>query len=129
METATNRIANKFIRQMMARKSGIILDRKLRAPIQRALKSKGLDGNGQIDTPQKGWDLTVGVLKHFGLFPDRPAPRRWLDKYLEDNQRFTIGLEVPSPDGHGMTEINNSVIVFTFYRREYGNFEVMVYLS
>lgn len=129
METAADRVASRFIRQVIARKPGITLDRKLRAPIARALKAKGLDGNGRFDTPQEGWDTTKKVLKPFGLFPDRDAPRRWLDKYLEDNQRFTVGLEVPSPDGHGMTEINNSRIAFSFYRRGYGNFEVLVYLS
>jgi hypothetical protein len=108
------------------------LDRRTREQINAALAEAGLDGNGNFRGPSHGIAATFNVLDDFGItVDDVTGPMLSGDLFMGDSGKRTINLGVPVPDQPFMppTPIENSMLVFSWYKRQSGNYEILAYVS
>lgn len=103
------------------------LDPSTRSKINRELNRAGLDGNRPFDKAQQGYSEAVEVLRTFGIE---------LDDYINSmlftrtEGRTTMRLAFSnSEDSFSPIPILNTMLVFAFYQKESGRFEVTAYVS
>lgn len=101
------------------------LDRATRERANEALAHMGFDGNTPYERLGKAISDAFVVLRKFGIESDSATP---LLNRESGKERFDIAFIDPS-DPFSPSPISNSVLYFTWYRHETGNYEILAYLT
>jgi len=99
-----------------------------RMAINERLSKAGLDGNGRFGSPTEALNVATTILSEHGIELD-DIPNSWaLTKY--EQFRFTLDLAwTNEADSYSPVAIQNSVLVFTWYKFSEGVYEGLAYLS
>ena len=124
MSTNISRVAARYIQG--ATNPGR-LDPKLKNAVNKAFVSKGLDGNGRFEKPERGYSKAIETLGDFGLEMDEVV-NSFL--FRQDANHFTIRIALSNNfDSFSPTSIINSKLVISYTKLAENKFEVLAYLS
>jgi hypothetical protein len=101
-----------------------ILDKQRRAINMQLIKA-GLDGNGRFASPTEGLTVAIEVLMHNGIELETISNNWALTKYDD----FKMLLDVAWTTEGGPFSIQNTMLVFTWYKFTDEVFECLAYLS
>jgi len=103
------------------------LDRQTKNAILRGFAQKGLDGNGSFRKIGEGLTIAFDVLGRFGIEVGQTLSSHL---FMGDEGRRNIELAFGNPeDPFSPKDVDNSVLVMSWYKRESGNYEILMYLS
>jgi len=103
------------------------LDNAVKRSASRDFKREGLDGNGSFQEVGNGIRAAFDVLGAYGIETDTILNAHL---FMGDQGRRQLDLAFSNPaDSFSPVPIRNSVLVFSWYRRDSGNFEILCYLS
>lgn len=103
------------------------LDSNVKRSVSRDFQRAGLDGNGSFQEVGDGIRAAFDVLEKYGIDPDTVLNSHL---FMGDHGRRTLEIAFHNPvDPFSPVPIKNSVLVFSWYCRESGNFEILCYLS
>jgi hypothetical protein len=97
-----------------------------RSKINAALSKAGLDGNGKFGSIAAGMNTVAGVLDDFNIEQSELFSAPMNDQSGRTNLRLSRSNKA---DPFSPSEFTNTMLVFTWYKRESGNYECVAYVS
>ena len=114
-------------RRVVARKTFMKLDRKLKQRVNADMRKAGLDGNGRFRKPQQGYSKAVEMMQRWNLEIDGTAHSHLFN---QDSGQVTVDIAMTNTgDRFSPFPIVNSMLVIQFHKLENDRFEVLGYLS
>ena len=100
---------------------------KLKGEIAKAFAKHGLDGNGTFVKPEHGYAKALDVLGDFGIEMAGVVDSM---RFRGEKNQFTLDLAwTNKADSFSPTEIANSMLAVSWYKRREDSYEVLAYLS
>ena len=104
------------------------LSNRHRIDINEQMMKVGLDGNGRFENPTKGLEAAISVMAKNGIELD-VVPSSWALMHY-DQFRLTLDLAwTNDQDSFSPIPINNTMLLFTWYKLAEDVYECLAYLS
>ena len=120
------RVADRWIAKQADFTTGRV-DPVTKRAVSRGFAQKGLDGRGAFRTIGAGINAAFDILGKFGI-----EVGQVLNSHLfmgdEGSQRIELAFSNPE-DSFSPKDVSNSLLVMSWYKRESGNYEILMYLS
>lgn len=121
-----NRVVDRFLNRFASLPPAKV-DQRTKTTVIRAMKSKGLDGNGRFEKPERGYSAALDVLGDFGIEMDEVV-NSFLFK--PDSNFLTIRIAFSNKaDPFSPTSIVNSRLAISYTKLAENKYEVLAYLT
>lgn len=107
---------------------GPVLSDARRMQINSDLSMRGLDGNGSFRSTSHGISTTFSVLSAYGI---QPVDVLSGDLFMgnQGHRAIRVGVRLHEDPFMPPVEFENSLLVFSWYRRQSGSYEILTYMS